>query len=104
MSVTKNKRKGNTIFIIITNKVLTFWSIYGFVGPNRLQSSAIGPDGRRRSLGSILEKYDDKVIPDIKGLDIKFDVRHQRPSSIEAFFQKKNDAHFDLARDEIFDD
>jgi hypothetical protein len=40
----------------------------------------------------------------MEGLDLKFDVRHQRPSSIEAYFQKKNDAHFDLARDEIFDD
>ena len=91
-------------FIITTIIKVENLSIYGYNGPNRLQSAAIGTDGRRRSLGSILEKYDDKVMPDLENLDIKFDVKHKRPSSIEAFFQKKNDAHFNLARDEIFED
>ena len=62
------------------------------------------PGGVRSSLGSILEKYDKKSIPDDIEADVKFDIKSNRPTSIEMLFQKREEDHFDLARDEIFDD
>ncbi len=59
-------------------------------------------DGRRKSLGGVLESYDkkDPVTNYSQEYGIKFDIKSKRHRSIEMMFQKRANEQINLARDD----
>jgi hypothetical protein len=61
-------------------------------------------EGKKKSLGAVLETYDKKDICDFpEHLGIKFDIKTKRYKSIEMMFQKRIADQINLASDDIFD-
>ena len=98
------KSKKKSISLIVKILKFTIFILSGGIDIPRVRGQRWNSEGRKKSLGAVLESYDKKEICDFpEQLGIKFDIKTKRYKSIEMMFQKRISDQINLASDDIFD-